>query len=272
MRKSDRNRLYDQYMKEAFDRSLNGITASDTLFDRTMTEINLKNQEDVSMNKFLQSKKMKPVLIAALVLLLSTATSLGASHIVGLIGYTTDVFEDLPTDKQIEKRVNYVPDYVEEFTNGFTFDNASVDKTYALDSNGNKSYGYTGIHFHYKKGDNKNAERVNLSTAPEDPAITSDLKSNAELIPEGDLDLFYSKVIFKLVPGDYEITEEEQQKIDEGVLWISTDGSSAPASASDIQYVNWVKDDIVYSLSNGGTLSKDELLNMAREVINSANL
>lgn len=272
MKRSDQNRLYNQYIKEAFNKNANGVTPSDTMFDRTMTEINLKNQEDISMHKFLKSRRMKPVLIAALVLVLSTATNLGASHIVGLIGYTTDVFAELPTAKQIEKRVNYVPDYVEGFTNGFTFDSASIEKTYALDSDGNKSHGYIGIHFHYKKGDNKNAEKVNLFTEPEGPGITSDLKANVEVIPEGDLDLAYSKVTFKLVPGDYEITEEEQQKIDEGVLWISTDGGSAPASTSQVHYVNWVRDGIGYSLSNDGTLPKDELLEMAREVINSANL
>jgi hypothetical protein len=53
------------------------------------------------------------------------------------------------------------------------------------------------------------------------------------------------------------------------VLWISY--GSDKVEVSDIQYVKWEKDGVIYNLMDKGYgLAKDEILGMAKEVIGDA--
>ena len=76
----------------------------------------------------------------------------------------------------------------------------------------------------------------------------------------------YSQRTFKVFREDYTPTEAEKQEMDQGLLWIAE--GSEKVEISVIQWVKWIKDDVVYSLMDiGYGVEKDEFLDMAREVI-----
>ena len=261
MGKPDMNQFYDKCIKEALNSKANGITPSGALLGRISAEINDKKKENISMNKILQSRMMKPIIIAALVLIITTTAGFAATQISSFRSSSTpgDDFDQFPTAQQVEKAVNYVPDYVESFSNGFYFKDASIHNTEALDADSNKVMEYKGITFHYTdtKGD---AQFNGISGLPEDAV------ANTEESLYGEISLTYSQITNKVVPEGYVPTEEEKQEMDQGLLWIAE--GSEKVEVSDIQWVKWVKDGVVYSLMDMGYgVEKDELLEMAKEVI-----
>lgn len=269
MEKPATNQLYDQYITEALRSKADEITPSGIILARINAEINDKEKENFSMNKIPKLRRMNPVVIAALVLILSAATCFAASQVSSLVSSSSGAFDKYPTAAQVEKAVNFKPDYVEKFSNGFYFESASISDTAAMDSDNNKVNESKGIGFFYTKEGAQKDQLLTLDADPEGPGITGEVGVNEEVIKDGNLDLVYSKVTFKVVPESYRPTEEEQQKMDQGVLWISYGADEI--KISDVQYVSWVKDGIVYNLiDNGYGLAKDEILVMAKEVIGDA--
>lgn len=269
MEKPDMNQFYDKCMKEALHSKANAITPSDTLFGRINAEISDNKKENISMNKVLQSRRMKPALIVALVLILSSTVALAASQISTLRTGSgpSETFDGFPTARQVEKAAGFSPDYVESFSNGFYFTHASVDNTEGLDSSDNKVMEYKDFSVYYTKEGAQKGHTMSLGAHQEKPELDGNAEQNEEVIPYGDIDLIYSKVTTKLVPEDYVPTEEEQSQIDKGALWLSCDGSDE-IRTSEIQYVRWIKDGIAYNLIDQGYgIEKDELLGMVKEII-----
>lgn len=274
MEKPDMNPFCDKWIRDALNEKANEIIPSGDLLYRINSEIEDRKQEDSTMNKVFKSRGMKPVVIATLVLILTAATSFAASQISSLQTMSTDSFGEFPTPRQVEKAVNYAPDYVESFSNGFYFKEASIHNTQALDGDSNKVMEYKGITFHYT--DEKDAQQgtpyaghksVSLTANLEVPGLPEGEIANSEESLYGEIKLVYSKITDKLVPEGYVITEEEQQKIDRGEMWISTGGGDE-IEVSDVQFVTWTKDGIAYNLMDMGCcVEKSELLEMAREII-----
>lgn len=266
MKKPAANQFFDKCIKEALRRRAEEITPSDALLAKIKAEINDKERENDSMNKILNFRRMKPVVIAAFVLILSAATCFAAAQITGLVSSSSEAFDKFPTERQVEKAVGFVPNYIEKFGNGFYFDSASVRNTAALDSDNNKVSESKGITFFYTKEGAQKGQLLTLSVDQESPGISGEPGLNEEVIKDGKLDLVYSQVTFKAVPVGYTPTEEENQQIAQGVLWISY--GSEEVEISKVQSVSWVRDGIIYTLmDNGYELGKDEFLGMAREVM-----
>lgn len=102
-------------------------------------------------------------------------------------------------------------------------------------------------------------------------------KFNSKLTPAGDIiatingtNLYYVHYINKVVSDDYELTEQDKKDQASGKVVFSYDGSASQIEVSQVQSVNWNKDDIQYDLLQiDGKLSAGELADMAKEVINN---
>ena len=102
-------------------------------------------------------------------------------------------------------------------------------------------------------------------------------KFNSKLTPSGDIiatvngtNLYYVHYINKVVSDDYELTEQDKKDQASGKLVFSYDDSASQIDVSQVQSVNWNKDDIQYDLLQiDGKLSAGELADMAKEVINN---
>ncbi|WP_312647208.1 M56 family metallopeptidase [Aminipila sp.] len=188
------------------------------------------------------------------------------------LGRTTDENTYNQAEKAV-KAVNYVPNYVESFSKGFYFKEAVVTNTEVLDSKSNKVMEYNrGIVFYYT--DTKGAGKfkggaIILSTNPKVTGLPEDPKdavANTEESYCGDIRLIYSQITEKRVPKGYVPTEEEKQKVNQGLLYFSV--GSEEVKILNLQWVKWVKDGIDYNLMDWGYgVKKDELLKMAKEVI-----
>ncbi len=269
MEKPAMNQFFDKRIQEALQSKANEIAPSDRLLERINAEIEGKERKTNLMNKEYKWKRMKPVVIVSLVLILSAATVFAATQVTSLVSHSSLEFNKFPTVSQVEKAINFVPDYIEEFDNGFYFESASVSDTAALDSDNNTVNEIKGISFFYTRDNAKKDQMLTLSANPEGPGISGKPGLNEEMIENGEYDLTYSQVTFKVVPESYTPTEEENKLMEQGVLWISY--GSEEVEISNVQYVGWVKDGIVYKLmDNGYELGKNEIIGMAKEVIGNA--
>ncbi len=92
------------------------------------------------------------------------------------------------------------------------------------------------------------------------------------LFPPGDIiatvngtNLYYVHYINKVVSDDYELTEQDKKDQASGKVVFSYDDSASQIEVSQVQSVNWNKDDIQYDLLQiDGKLSAGELADMAR--------
>lgn len=269
MEKPAMNQFFDRCIQNALQSKANETAPSGVLLDKIRAEINDKERENFSMNNISNIRRVKPVVIVALVLILSVATVFAASQVTSLVSTSTDTFDKFPTAKQVEKAVNYVPDYVENFSNGFYFKNASINNTAALDADDNKVNESKGINFFYTRDNAQKNQMLTLNTNFEGPGMTGGLGQNEEVIKEADLDLIYSQVTLKVVPESYTPTEEENKLMEQGKLWVSSGADEI--ETSNLQYVRWTRDGIIYNLTdNGYNLEKDEILGMAKEVLKEA--
>lgn len=270
MEKLDTKRAFDGLIKEALESKAQEAVNPAFLLEKINREIRNREEENQTMNKEKRLRGIKPLAVAMLIVVVTAATSFAATHMGGyLLSSTKDSFEKLPTERQMEKAVGYVPDYLESFSNGFYFKDASVVNTEAFDDAKSKKGEYDGIHFNYTKKNALREQTLSLSADPVNPSLErEEVGKNEEVITIDGLELIYSKVTFKVAPVGYVPTAEEQEKVAKEEMWISE--GSDEVEVSELQYVRWIKDEVSYNLmEDGWGLEKEELLKMAEEVINS---
>ncbi|QOX63507.1 hypothetical protein FRZ06_09160 [Anoxybacterium hadale] len=271
MGKPATNPVIDRRIAEVLQDKAREAVVPEFLLDRIHAEINEKEKGYCEMNKgFFKGmgiKGMKPVVVASLIVILTAATSFAATQISSLVSTSKDVFDEFPTAKQVEKAVNYVPNYVDSFSNGFYFKDASVSSTKALDGDKNTVNAYEGINFNYTKDGASKEQYISLSADPKTEGINdTELGMNEETVSLGDMDLIYSKVTFKVTPEGYIPTAEEQKLVDQEKMWLSE--GSEKVEVTEVQYLRWMQDGISYNLmDNGFAVDKDDFINMAKEII-----
>ena len=91
---------------------------------------------------------------------------------------------------------------------------------------------------------------------------------DAVLALEDGTELYYSKLVNKFVPPDYEITEEEKKLQEEGKLNVAY--GSQEVEIKNSESVFWRQNGVSYCLFRfGDELNAEEMLAMAREIAES---
>lgn len=191
-------------------------------------------------------------------------------HSHNIIGSDTKVYVDVA--EKLLPQLEYTPKSVEEFTNGFTFELASLSVSQGTDENYNDiGKQYTGCNLNYINAET--GEELNLYTdsIPQtafpadyvDPAAKNVITQTV-----GDITITYSEYQYKFVPPDYEISAEEQAAMDRGDLVMSY--GSAEVEEKYLKAADWYSDGVHYNLFGWDlTLTADDMFTMAEEIINA---
>ena len=172
-------------------------------------------------------------------------------------------YTSLPTVEQVTKDIGYRPVLIDAFENGYCFKKGNIMKNSFKDDNASVIEKFKSVSFDYQK----NGDVVSFEQQ----------KFNSKLISPGDIiatvngtNLYYVHYINKVVSDDYELTEQDKKDQASGKVVFSYDDSASQIEVSQVQSVNWNKDDIQYDLLQiDGKLSAGELADMAKEVINN---
>ena len=208
-----------------------------------------------------RSKKKISVIAAVAVLALGT-TVFAASGIISnwhSSSSSDPEYKSLPTAQQVKKDIGYDAVLISEFENGYAFKDGSIVNNDLADEDGNSVEKFKSVSFDYEKNG--------------DTVIFSQDKFNSKIDMDGNViktvdgtDIYYYSYTNKIVPADYKMTDEDKKAEADGELVFSS--GSSDVQISEVQSVTWVKDNIQYQLMQmDGALSRDELTEMAEEVI-----
>lgn len=269
----------DRKIAAALHHAADGVEVSPFAEARLMAKIKDSKQtgadapwkERLFMKRF--SKRFIVAFCAIFCLTCMTAVATGVAtgwHGHNIVGTDTNVYADV-ADKLLPK-LEYTPNTVEEFTNGFEFAEANLGISQATDENHNDiGREYTNFNLRYKNA--ATGEELNLSinnipqTAfPEDSVDPA--AKNVTTHTVGDVTVVYKEYQYKFVPPDYEITAEDQTAMDRGDLVMSY--GSSEVEEKYLKGVDWYADGVHYNLFGWDlTLTADDMFAMAEEIINA---
>lgn len=257
-------------MKRDLERELNIINGANKTEGALDISIeNIKNRVNNCIDSAYTERMLKPMkskkkiaLIAVAATLVMGITVFAASGIISQWFSSSSSIPDyneLPSVKQVTKDIGYEVELVDEFANGYKFDNGSVVDNVLTDDNGKAVEKFKSVTFCYLK-DN---DEVLFSQ----DKVNSQVETNGEVVANVDgVDVYYHSYTNKLVPPDYKMTDEDKKAEETGELVFSY--GSSKVEIKEIQSVSWKKDDMNYQLLQiDGKLSADELVEMAKEVI-----
>lgn len=219
----------------------------------------ISNREENNMSKI--SLKKKVIITAAAVMALGAtaiaagkATSMSAHSYLNEEVKTVSEIQKMSDDEQLGVK------YIDEFSNGFKFERGIPVYGDATDDNGYKLKEYTGFSLSYSDGENE----VQLYVEPN--ADINEMPENAETEVINGKTVYIKDSVYKFVPPDYEKTEQDIADEEAGKIYISY--GTDEVQIKTMRNVIWEDGAIVFDLlDNTATVSAEELVNMASEMI-----
>lgn len=225
-----------------------------------------KENDEMENKKIYKKGSIKKKVIIALVATMLVGTTVFAAgkicSITSIMGSSKRTYTTMPTAAQVKKDFKFNPKLVDKFDNGYTFSEGSTDKQEGRDEKGNCVAKSKALDFTYKKGNDE------LSLSMDNGWLDEIQKKPPVIANYSGIDLYYASNAYKFVPADYKLTEQDKQDESSGKYVFSYGADKV--KISQVQYLNWKQDGINYSFTAiDSKASKDELVKMAQQVINS---
>lgn len=208
--------------------------------------------ERLSSNKvnrysFALMRKKAVLLAVAVVLMFGSLTAVASIKIAGGRGYT-NVEADSANYNDIEKKAaecGYAVTGVEEFSNGYTFDEMRVSSYQSFDAEGTA----VGEPEKILNLDYRNEFKgMQLSLSP-DKNLPIPEKSILEEFEVNGVKVYVTQYIHLMVPGDYKLTEEELALQADGILGTGVDGVTTEPKYTYYTNIKWCQNNVEYLLT-----------------------
>lgn len=241
---------------------------SEQFHDRLLSVLNtLPEQEETTMKTFWNLKRVGALALAAVLVLsisAAAASSLGFIRSDWRETRTLDgpaaVVETLESGEL--EGITSDAKFLETYSNGFTFAQATLDGVEARADEDPTVYNYQTVNAWYER----NGATVYVDISPVLPGISDGFNGTA--VEYGDLTLYTLEQNYKIVPENYEPTREELDAQAAGTLVLSyADGLDTPQTVTQ-RYVSWLQDGMRYSVNAMDSMTElNELVAMAQELI-----
>lgn len=261
----------DLKIRESMVKMSEDVQPSDDMFERIKSQIEFEQSRKEKVVTMKRNRKMLKVASVACALMITTVGVYAGGKAAGYFGSSSSVYKykDVPTIEQMEKETGIRKAFLDEFANGYKFDGAVVKDLATIDGNGNKLDKTKAMHLTYKKSNEGDVFLEAYKKMPSEQ-LFSDEKNpieNSRIVNINGVDVRVATINMKVVPPEYEPTEEEKQLEKEGKLMISY-GSEKVENYISVSAV-WEKDGVVYSM---GSVEKEgipeqTLIDMAEELI-----
>lgn len=202
------------------------------------------------------------VLIAAVMMLL-TVSAYALNGTVACWGTAKSSyyysFESLPSSAKLEKELGYLPAITAEFENGYALRSGSIFYGAFFDADYNELERFKEMTVNYFKDGDKLIYTVRRFDTPTE--MGGDIIADVDGVP-----VKYNAYNNKLVPEDYELTDEDKAAKESGELIFSWGIDNIDIVR--VQGVNWEQDGVFYGFTQiDGKLTPEELVSMAAELI-----
>lgn len=118
----------DNELEIAVSHTAKQVAPSKDMFTKITKKIELETKGENYM-KINKSKKIKTVLVACAILILTTATCFAAAKFI--------LYTSLPSSKSVANEIGFNPKYIKEFKNGYVFLEGGVNKDWSISDGSN---------------------------------------------------------------------------------------------------------------------------------------
>lgn len=232
----------------------------------TLSSLPDKKENDEMENRKIckRGSIKKKIMVALVATMVVGSTVFAAGKICSITSHSSKIptYTAIPTVEQVKKDLKFNPKLINKFDNGYVFESGHIVNNEGRDEN-NKAIAKTkSLDFAYKKGNDK----INLFI--ENQVLGEESKKDTVVATYNGIDLYYHSYANKFVPGDYKMTEQDKQDKASGKYVFSY--GSDKIEVVQVQNLYWVQDGIHYLfLGMDSKISKDELVKMAQQVINT---
>ena len=275
------SRKEDEAIRELFKGEAERMAAPDSLKTRIDREIDRIENERIEKRKgsekeavIMKVQKRKVALAAAVIVAIGSITCYATGKMTGLMvgsSHLTEVSEYSGLDTA-EEKAGFETGMPETFSNGYAFKNVNTGDGQAVDAEGNGIPGtqYTDIFMTYEK----DGSEITASIMPELKEESAEEAGDAEAkTPEaaenreiGGITVSYYETTMKVVPPDYELTEQDKKDMENSNFTISY--GSDQVYVQKVRSVDWKADGKAYNfLDMEGTVDAETLFSMAQDVI-----
>lgn len=236
--------------------ALNGIE------DAYLQEVDTPDKEIVTMNV---KKRTLRILIAAALICLLSASAYAAEQlrVTSLLSGKSVSSENYSDVRTAEKRTGLKANVPEQFQNGFRFQKVETEEGIGADDSGNQVLTYWELKVNYANDRGQSVSFVvheNLGELPQSERVPTEQRTI------GGLEVTYCVDHYKLVPENYQLSEEEEQ-------WARQPGNFISYGADTVvetsfANLSWETEDGAYALLDWrAALDADTLFAMAEEII-----
>lgn len=205
------------------------------------------------------------ILAAALICLLSiTAYAAGLLNIQSYQSGSSNIFVKYSEINKALAQAGLQADIPERFATGFRFQSAKVQDVDAMDENGEQVLTFKELIVYYK---DEQGQMLALRLREDLEELPKDDRAPASTKTVGAVELKFYQDIYRFVPEDYQLSEEETK-------WADQPGHYVSYGADEVQekiasFLLWTENGINYSLMNLGfdAFEADTLFMMAEEMI-----
>ena len=201
------------------------------------------------------------ILAAVIAVLLTVGAYAAGSGSAGMwTSHDTRSYKRLPTAAQCVEDAGYIPVLVDSFKNGYAYAGGNVRVHQAYDAGMTLTEQTRGFSFKYEKdGDSVSFDQ---SVSFSDKVIMD----GEPVATVGGMEIYYSRMLYKLVPDGYKLTERDIADRESGRVVFSYGDKDSAVEETVVTSAQWRKGDRYFILLQlDGALDEAELVDMACE-------
>lgn len=264
--------MLDWEIKKVLHSRVDSLDVSAEAESRILAEISkLQSEKQVKESYKMKKFSVKLGVTVSAVACLSCMTALAASGIINgwaghnIVGTETGNFAEV--EENLVPQLEFQPALLEDFSNGFAFEQAHLGSTTALDENNERvGKNYTELYMKYLNAETDEVVNLCYDNIPE--VAAEPLPGAPEIITRvvDDVVLSYQAMPYKFVPVDYELTEEDKAALESGAVEISYGADTVEEKTAC--GVTWTVDGVDHFLFGWDLeLGADGMLDMAEELL-----
>lgn len=272
------SRKEDEAIREFFKGEAEHMAAPDLLKTRIDREIDKIENDRIKKRRgsekeavIMKFQKRKVALAAAVIVAIGSITCYATGTMTGLMvgsSHLTEVSEYSGL-AVAEEKAGFETGMPETFSSGYVFKNVNTGEGKAVDAEGNGIPGteYIDVFMTYEK----DGSEITASIMPElkeEPAEEAEAKAPeaSETREIGGITVSYYETTMKVVPPDYELTEQDKKDMENSNFTISY--GSDQVYVQKVRSIDWKADGKAYNLLDmEGAVDAGTLFSMAQDVI-----
>lgn len=272
------SRKEDEAIREFFKGEAEHMAAPDLLKARIDREIDKIENDRIKKRRgsekeavIMKFQKRKVALAAAVIVAIGSITCYATGKMTGLMvgsSHLTEVSEYSGL-AAAEEKAGFETGMPETFSSGYVFKNVNTGDGQAVDAEGNGIPGteYIDVFMTYEK----DGSEITASIMPElkeEPAEEAEAKAPeaSETREIGGITVSYYETTMKVVPPDYELTEQDKKDMENSNFTISY--GSDQVYVQKVRSIDWKADGKAYNLLDmEGAVDVGTLFSMAQDVI-----